>query len=262
MHPVLFVLPILGLTLHTYGVLVALGFLASMWWAGREAGRLGENPAHVSDAVFYTLLGGILGARIFYVVGYDWNNFIANPLTFFKIWEGGLVFHGGLIIAQLALLWFVRRIRRSYFRYTDILSPALALGHLFGRIGCFFAGCCYGRQCPIDAWFAVVFPHNELGIVPTGVPLYPTQLMEALGNLAIFGLLWLVARRQTFVGQVTAAYLMLYGALRFVIEIYRHAGTQAPLWNTGLSQAQGVGLAAIAIGFALWLWGSKKGTAA
>jgi len=145
-----------------------------------------------------------------YVLTSERERLFQDPFFLFKIWEGGLVFYGGLIASVLVAIWFLKKYRISFWKYADFFAPALALGHAIGRQGCFLAGCCYGRPLLVSAWFSVTFPTNINSLAPAGIPLYSTQLMESLGEFLIFlGLAWGL-RRKKFDGQIFILYLMIY----------------------------------------------------
>lgn len=234
MHPIL--LKIGNISLYTYGLFVALGFLTALWVARREAGRVGINPTHVMDLGFYLLIAAIVGSRIFFLA--------VNPgvlseslWAVFQIWEGGLVFYGGFIVALITAIIYVRMIKVPFFRIADIFSPGLALGHAVGRIGCFFAGCCYGKEC--DLPWAVVFK-NPLSLAPIGVHLHPTQIYSVAGNLMVFGALWLLRKRTRYTGQLFLLYVMFYGLVRSFLELFR--GDPRGNIFDGVSVSQGIGL--------------------
>lgn len=218
MYPLLFEYG--RITIFTYGVLVACGFLAGLWVGERQAERFGIERRKFQDVTFVLLLGALAGARLFYVL-LEWEQFVSNPLEIVALWRGGLVFYGGFIGAGLAILWYARARGLPVWSLGDAIAPGLALGQAFGRLGCFFAGCCYGAPC--DLPWAVRFQHPR-GLVPPerwGVPLHPTQLYEALANLVLFGLLWGLAKHRRFPGQVFGAYLAAYPLVRFVLEFFR-----------------------------------------
>src|SRR6266498_2676993 len=142
MHPVL--IRIGPLTIHTYGVLVAAGFLLGLALAARQAKREGVPPERIIDIGFYVVLSAIVGSRLFFVA-LNYSHYIRHPLDIFKIWEGGLVFYGGLILAVPVSIWYIKKQKLDLSGIADIFAPSLAIGHAIGRLGCFFAGCCYGR---------------------------------------------------------------------------------------------------------------------
>lgn len=257
MHLVLFKIPIFGgVTIHTYGVLAALGFLLGMRWVQYDAKRRGEDPQLAVDLVFWVIVAAIVGSRLVYVFDYELERLWSDPLSLFKIWEGGLTFHGGLIGALIVSLWYARRHRTSFWIFGDLFAPGIALGHAIGRLGCLMSGCCYGRAAPDGAWFGITFPPDVHA--PAAIPLYPTQLMESAGNLLIFVVLALWGRRQRFRGQIFLLYLILYGALRFAVEFYRGEGTRTFFFMQSISNAQVLGLLAIVASGLVYLYRSRK----
>jgi len=204
-------------TLHTYGLLVALGGMAAFFLARAEASRKNIDPEKISDLVFYLLIAGILGARLFYAFT-NLEAYIHDPLEFFKIWNGGLVFYGSFIVALPTLLIYVKKHGLPLGKVLDIVAPALALGHFFGRMGCFFAGCCYGSAS--DLPFAVVFTHPD-SLAPLYTPLHPTQIYSALSNLTIFFVIWFLRKRTRIDGQLFWIYVLIYAAARSFIEMFR-----------------------------------------
>jgi len=145
MHPVLLKIGEL-ITIHTYGFFIALAALAAMFISRYEAKRLGVDPDKVVDACFYVVIAAIVGSRLFYVFT-NFDFFISEPLEVFKIWNGGLVFYGGFIGSATVLIVYMKIYHLPLGKMSDIAALALPLGHAVGRIGCFFAGCCYGKIC-------------------------------------------------------------------------------------------------------------------
>jgi phosphatidylglycerol:prolipoprotein diacylglycerol transferase len=215
MHPILF--KIGKLSLYTYGLFVALGFVAGIMVARHEGKRLQEDQDKIMDLCFYVLIAAIAGSRLFYVFT-NFSMFISDPLEIFRIWNGGLVFYGGFILALISAIVYVKRKGMSLFKTSDIMAPALAIGHAIGRIGCFFAGCCYGKAC--DLPWAVTFTSPD-SLAPLNIPLHPTQLYAAAANLMIFIFIWLLRGRKKFDGQIFWIYVLLYGAARSIIEVFR-----------------------------------------
>lgn len=234
-------------TIHWYGVLLAAGFLAAFWTAARRGRTLGVPPDTIYDLVPWLVIGAVIGARGVYVASYWQDEFAGKPLTeIFAVQRGGLVFYGGLIGASLGTIVFARRRKIPLWQLADIAAPSVALGQVFGRVGCFMHGCCYGRAC--DLPWAVHFPpgHSTHG---TGV--HPTQLYESALNLALYlSLTWLFRRRR-FDGQVFAAYLLGYAALRTMVESFRGDYPAAHL-ATGLTPGQLVSAGIFAAGLLLW----------
>jgi phosphatidylglycerol:prolipoprotein diacylglycerol transferase len=214
MHP-LFVR--LGpLTIHTYGVLVALGFMLGITVAYRNARRAGIDADRIGDLGVWLVLAGMLGGKLFHII-FFWDDFRAGwrAVGIASLREG-FVFFGGFIAAMVVTILYTRRKGLPLMKVADAFAPGAALGHAFGRLGCFFEGCCYGRAC--DLPWAVQFPSSHLA---AGFRVHPSQLYEAAGNLVIFAGLSLYARRKRFDGQVWWSYVLAYGALRFVIEFFR-----------------------------------------
>lgn len=253
MHPILFRLPWLDFPIFSYGLMMALAFLLGLYWVKYDAKKRNADVALALDLVFYIILGGVLGSRILYVAISERAAFMQNPLIFFQLWQGGLVFYGGFIGAVLTVLWFVWKRKLSFRLYTDIVVPALVLGQSLGRIGCFFAGCCYGKEVGHDAWYAIVFPEGANSFAPAGVALYPTQLMESLGMLLIFCILMLLRRKQRFQGQMLASYMMLYAVLRSTIELFRGDVVRGFVIEPWLSTSQFISVLVFAVGCGLYV---------
>lgn len=231
-------------TVHTYGFFVAVGVLAAILFARYEAGRVGVDPDRIVDLCFYLVIAAILGSRLFFVV-LNLDYFLAAPLDIFKIWSGGLVFYGGFIAAFATALALIRAYRLPLGKTADIAALALPLGHFLGRLGCFSAGCCYGETCELP--WAVSFAHPE-SLAPLHTPLHPTQLYSAAANLFIFLVLFAFRKRQRFAGQLLLFYLVLYGVLRSIIEIFRGDDRGAHIFNIfSVSQVLGLSVAFFSI---------------
>src|SRR5882762_3612431 len=217
MHPILFQLG--PLTLRTYGALIALAFLAALRIAKWGVQLRGISEKFLMDLSMILVFTGLLGARVFYVL-LNWRYYLLHPLESLKVWEGGLVFYGGFILAALAGLWYVRKHRQSVGTVADCLAPALAMGQAIGRWGCFFAGCCYGR--PTTLPWAIRF-NDPASLAPLDIDLHPVQVYEAIGNLLIAFILWmrLVKKPDAPRGQVFWLYVLFYGLLRFGMEMLR-----------------------------------------
>lgn len=205
------------LTIHTYGVFVALGFALAIALTVRLGKQEGVSAQRVMDLAFLGIVWAIIGSRLFYVL-LNLAYYRRQPLDMFKLWQGGLVFSGGLVIALLAVVWHLKRRGMPLLETADLFAPGLALGQGIGRIGCFFAGCCYGR--PADVPWAVAFTDPEC-LAPLHLSLHPTQLYSALGGLLLFGLLMLLRKRRSFPGQVFIWYLILHSTFRLVVERFR-----------------------------------------
>lgn len=209
--------------LHTYGVLVALAFLAGLWVATRLGKRAGLNADAVSNLGIYCAIASIAGAKLMMFL-VDIPYYARNPEQIFSLGtlQAGGVFYGGLIAALLVAWWYMRKTRLPGLKTADVFAPAVALGHGIGRIGCFTAGCCWGVEC--DRPWAVSFTDptaNSLVGVPLNVRLHPTQLYEAAAEFLIFGILYRRFRKPHAPGLIIGLYLTLYGATRFIVEFFR-----------------------------------------
>jgi phosphatidylglycerol:prolipoprotein diacylglycerol transferase len=238
MHPIL--IHFHGVTLYTYGLFLALGFLAAIWFTNRNARFYDIKSSDVSDLFFVILVSGIIGGRLLYVI-INFDVFKASPLEIFKLWNGGLVFFGGFISAVAASIVTLKIKKLPFLKTADAIAPGAALGHGIGRLGCFFAGCCYGRQC--DLPIAVEFSHPD-SLAPLHVPLHPTQLYMVCANLLLFFILVFLQRRKRFNGMIFLSYIILYSLFRFIIEFFR-GDFRGDFFFEFLSVSQGIGILAI-----------------
>jgi len=233
-----------GFAIHTYGVFVALGVLSGIFFARYEARRLGLDADRVLDLCFYIIVAAIVGSRLFYVATHL-DYFMAKPFEIFMIWNGGLVFYGGFIGAALVVLIYLWIYRLPLGKTADIAGLALPLGHFFGRIGCFFAGCCYGKACALP--WAITFTHPK-SLAPLNVALHPTQLYHSFTNLLIFLALFFLRRRKRFDGQIFWLYILFYGVARSVIEVFRGDYRGVTVFDMfSISQIFGIGSAVVAM---------------
>ncbi len=255
MYPILF--KIGPLTVHTYGLMVATGILAGVALAEFLFRREGGEPGKIIDLALIAVIGGIIGARaLFIVVNLDY--FLNNPLEILMIWRGGLVFYGGMTGGALGLIAAVYFNRMQLLRTLDVSAAGLTMGHALGRIGCFSAGCCYGK--PTDLPWAVIFT-DPLSLA-TGVlhtPVHPTQLYSFSGLLLLtIYLVWLHSRKR-FHGQLMTTYLIIYSLFRFSVEFLRGdpRGSMDILGIT-LSTSQIVSLVILPVGVVLYFFFSRK----
>lgn len=216
-HPVAFQWG--AFTITWYGIMVASGFLAGLWTASRRASRDGLQAEKILDLGPWLIVGTIIGARTLYVLSYWREDFAGKPLMdVFKVWQGGLVFYGGFIGATLAGMLYVKLQKLPLWKVADTVAPSIALGSVFGRIGCLMNGCCYGRECHLP--WAITFPPGSRP-VPPGIPLHPTQVYDSLLNLGLYLGLAALYRRKKFDGQVFAGYLIGYAICRSIVEFFR-----------------------------------------
>ncbi len=246
MFPVL--IKIGPLTIHTYGFMIASAFLLGLWLALRQAAREGLPKEKITDIGFYALFSGIIGSRIFFIAT-DWPHFAGHPLDMLKIWEGGLVFYGGVIFALPTVLWYAKRHGLALWQTVDVWAPSIAVGHALGRLGCFCAGCCYGT--PTDLPWAVTFTNPE-SLAILGVPLHPTQVYEAGAEFLNFGLLLLIRARKTFHGQIFWIYILNYAVIRAVVELFR-GDIERGFITHGISTSQGISFVMFAVALAFLL---------
>ncbi|MBM3860462.1 MAG: prolipoprotein diacylglyceryl transferase [Verrucomicrobia bacterium] len=248
MHPILFRLG--PLDIHTYGVLVAAGFLSGLMLAGRRAKAQGLDPRAVSDLGIWLIVAGMGGAKLFHLV-FFWDDFLAGwRHEGVRSLREGFVFFGGFIGAVVATIVFARKRQQPLWKLADLFAPCLALGHAFGRLGCFFNGCCYGAASTMP--WTVKFSGNH---AMHSQSVHPTQLYEAVGNLVLFGLLSAFSRRKRFDGQVWWWYVLAYGAMRFAIEFLRGDYTVHYFGVFTIAHFIAVALMMIA---AIGLWGTTR----
>lgn len=255
--------------IHSYGLMIAIGFLVALYLIQREFKKHGADPDIPTNMAFWCLLLGILGTRILHIImypkGYSWN----DPIGWIAIWRGGLVFQGALI-GPLIYCWFgVKHYKIDFWWGADRAVPYIPLAHAFGRIGCVMNGCCYGQRT--DVPWAIRFPRLpwDFSIEPTGSPAYvdhcqrfsgispsldhwsfpihPTQFYEIAGLLIILAALLFIRRRGWFVqGSMLPLYLIFYGIVRFIVEFYR--GDHNPVVFGSISVQQLFCLVFVAVG--------------
>ncbi len=281
MHPILF--QVGSFVVGTYGVMIVAGMLTGLWLVSRLARRRGLDPEFFFDLTFMLLVSGLIGARLVYILT-EWREFLRDPMAMI-LSRQGFVFLGGFGSALIAGIWFTRRRHMPLLETCDLVAPALALAHGFGRIGCFFAGCCYGKaidpahSTALDRALAVQFPfipgqNGEMfnfayesqlrgGLIEKGalapLPVLPTELFEMAGNFAIcLVLLWFLRRRR-FSGQIFALYLMIYSVLRFSLEFIRGDSERGLFWGGAISTSQIICLFTMALAIALWVARHNRG---
>lgn len=227
MYPRLFelpwALPNMGqITVYTYGVLLAAAYLLGLKLAMVRARVRGLDQTRVLDLGIYIIISALVGAKLLLFIT-DFRTFTDNPRELLTLARSGGVFYGGLILAVIVALWYIRRIGLPLWTTCDVFAPGIALGHVVGRFGCFFAGCCYGK--PTDVPWAITFtdPYAATNVgTPLNVPLHPTQLYEAGAEaLILVLLLGTESRGKRFPGRTFWLYLLLYAISRYVIEIFR-----------------------------------------
>ncbi len=210
------------ITLYTYGILLAAAYLAGLKLAMVRASHRQLDQTRVLDLGIYIIISALVGAKLLLLLT-DFQSYISNPRELLTLARSGGVFYGGLILAVIVALWYIRKVGLPLWTTCDVFAPGIALGHIIGRLGCFFAGCCYGK--PTDVAWAVTFtdPFAATNVgTPLNVPLHPTQLYEAGAEAVILGLLLATeSRGRRFPGRTFWLYMLLYAVSRYVIEIYR-----------------------------------------
>ena len=231
------------LTIHGYGVMIALGVVLATLTTAHRAKRRGLSDDSVYSIVLCLLIAGVIGAKLLYCLMHL-SDVRADPAILIR--PNGFLIYGGVVTGLLAMVIYCRKTGQSFGAYFDLFMPGVALGQSIGRIGCFFAGCCYGRETSLP--FAVTFPAGS--IAPAGVPLWPTQLISCAGDAVIWLVLLRYARRERRLGSVGLLYFVLYGVGRFLVEFIRN-DYQAVLGP--LSYAQIISLAVAVVAAILWL---------
>jgi phosphatidylglycerol:prolipoprotein diacylglycerol transferase len=268
MHPRLFTLPVFELfgrsvgplALPTYGILLVLGMLAGLWVVTRQARKAGLMPETITDMAVYAIIAGLIGAKVLLLV-VEWPYYSRNPRELLSLFQSGGVFYGGLLGAIPVAFWYARRHQLDGWKTADVLAPGVVVGQAVGRIGCFMAGCCYGK--PADVPWAVTFrdlyANRNVG-TPLDTPLHPTQIYESLACFLIFAFLLWMAPRKRFHGQVVLAYVVLYAVARFIVEMFRGDAVRGFVLGGRLSTSQFIAvLMVLAAGLVLpYLWRRKR----
>lgn len=279
MFPELFRIPFLDFTLNTYGLLLALSFIAGLYLMARLAENDGLDRNRVYDLGLWILAASLLGSKLLMILT-EWDFYQDNPRQIFTLdfFRSGGVFYGGFLAAVIASVIVMRRYGLPWWRTADVFAPGIAIGQAIGRLGCFSAGCCWGK--PTTSGVGVHF--TERGHEITGVPtmvshladpaqrelwsdrlggpfaelsLHPTQLYEAAATAAIFALLLWLHRRRAFDGQVILVYAMLYAVARFIIEFWRDDPRGAVL---GISTSQFIALLLFAGSVAVYIYRMRR----
>ena len=202
------------LTVHSYGLMIALGILVCVFMGMYRARKYGYKDEAVLDIAIFGILSGFVGAKLLYVL-VEFDSFLKNPMD--VLGSEGFVVYGGIIVGALVGILYCRIKKLPCWEYFDLLAPSIAVAQGFGRIGCFLAGCCYGR--PTDTFWGVTFPEGSFA--PAGVPLIPTQLISSAGDLIITGILLVYSKHNKKAGNVGILYMLLYGIGRFLVECLR-----------------------------------------
>ncbi len=242
--------------LPSYGVMLALAFSAAYFEALRRALITKDDLNHVENLFLVVVLCSVVGARLFHVFVEEPSYYLQHPGKIVAIWEGGYVFYGALLLASAGIIVYCRKLKISFLPYGDIAAPATALGLFIGRIGCFLAGCCWGK--PTDVPWGVIFNHPETFSSVKGVRVHPTQLYEAVGGLAIYGYLTWLFRRRRYQGQIFFHGIAIYSVMRFGIECFRGDDVRGLIFGGWVSTSQLISLSLLPLSIAAMRYFSKR----
>ncbi len=219
MFPVL--IKIGPITIHTYGFMVALGLAFGLWFVYVQAKKAGLPSVKIIDMAFYTIIISLVGAKLVLFIG-NASYYTRYPGELLTLARSGGVFQGGLFAGLVFALWYLWKHKMPTWKTADVIAPAVALGHGFGRMGCFSAGCCYGKACStsLGVTFSSEYAHNLTG-VPIGTPIHPVQLYEAGLNFLNFIVLFILLKRKKLDGVVFSFYIINYSIIRYFTEFYR-----------------------------------------
>ncbi len=262
MYPILF--QIGPITVHTYGFFMAVGVAAAIWFLYVQAKKQGYDTGKLLDAAFWIILVSLLGAKLTLFFA-NLTYYLENPGELLSLIRSGGVFQGGLTFGLIFAIIYFRKKKIPLWPTADLVGPAIALGHGFGRLGCFSAGCCYGREC-LQPWAVVYqneYAHSLTGI-PLNIPLHPVQLYESALNFLNFLILLAILKKRKFSGQVFCFYVINYSIIRFFTEFFRgdHDPQDYLIWGqtvlSSLSLSQLYCLIGLAAGIILYLILKKR----
>jgi phosphatidylglycerol:prolipoprotein diacylglycerol transferase len=259
MHPILFEINLgfIRIPLHSYGFLIAIGFLCGIATVRKLSVRSKMNPDINADLAFWLLMYGFIGARVLFIFT-RLEYFLENPIDMFKVWEGGLVFFGGLIAATGYAVFYFKKHKLNVWKMIDVLSPGLVIAHAFGRMGCLMAGCCYGRLTN-EPW-GIKLNSELVDDALKGVPLHPTQIYESVSLFILYAGMMHIFRTKKFDGQVGLTYFVLYPIIRSIIEIYRGDSIRGFVIEGVLSTSQFISIGVFAVALTVLLYRLKQTT--
>jgi len=240
----------------TYGVLLALAFTVGYLIALKRAIKLEENPKHVENLFLISVLSAIVGSRLFHVFFEEPRYYFNHPIKVFAVWEGGYTLFGGILAAMLGIFLYCRLKKLEFLQYVDIAAPTTAIGISIGRLGCFFAGCCWGT--PTNLPWAVTFSHPDAFTTVKNIALHPTQIYASFSAFLLYVFLTWRFKTRYYYGQIFFEGLFLYSFIRFGLEFFRGDEYRGFLFGGFLSYSQFISLALVpfvVIGMAIY---SKK----
>ena len=247
------------IAVHWYGLTYLVGFGLFLFLAIRRTrlaqfAERGWTRRDVEDLLFYGVLGTVIGGRLGYVLFYKAAFYADHPLDIFAVWKGGMSFHGGLLGVMVALALFARSRQRRFLDVTDLVAPCVPTGFAAVRIGNFINGELWGRFSDPQLPWGMVFPQSG-----SMLPRHPSQLYQAaLEGLLLFVVLWIYGQKRRGLGQVSGAFLVGYGVLRFIAEFFREPDSFLGLLAFDMSMGQWLSLPMIVGGIALWAWGRGR----
>lgn len=251
--PVLFKLG--PVPINTLGVSVALATAIGLWMVTKAAKKEGINPDYMVDFTVYSVIGGVLGARLWYVV-FNWQYFTENPSEIFMVWMGGLAIQGGILGGTLVGIWLAKKKRLSIWQIADIFAPALILGMAIGRIADFLTGDAYG--IPSDSFLAVSYPPGTFVYDVYGsTPVLPMPLFEAAGDIIILGILLVLKNRKKLQGLLFPLMLALYSVSRFILEFWRGDSLRT-VFDLKVAQLTALATVILMVGLIIWRYKQVK----
>ncbi len=247
------------IAVHWYGLTYLVGFGLFLFLAVRRTRQpqfavLGWTRRDVEDLLFYGVLGTVIGGRLGYALFYKPGFYFSHPADIVAVWKGGMSFHGGLIGVIVAMALFARSRGRRFLEVSDLVAPCVPTGFAAVRIGNFINGELWGRFAPADLPWGMVFPQSG-----SPLPRHPSQIYQfALEGLLLFVILWLYAKKPRGLGQVSGAFLVGYGLLRFIAEFFREPDSFLGLLALDMSMGQWLCVPLIVGGIGLWWWGRGR----
>jgi len=254
MHPILF--RIGSLTITTWGVFVLTGFIIGTLYVAREAKKAGYNTDMVYDLAFFVLLASLIGARLSYVFTH-WQEFAQDPLEILRIWHGGMVFYGGVLLAVPVAYYYVKKHKLNPGPVADWIAPAFSIGIAIGRWGCFFNGCCFGKACSLP-WCVVFPPISAAGHTFPGIKIHPTQLYESFGEFLLFLFLIYLKKFKLPRGFIFWTFAFFAALIRFVDDFFRYYEPDQFVMGMPIPQLISIIIMAVSAIAVLKLWISRS----
>lgn len=245
------------ISLHSYGLMIALGVIAAYYIMLRKSVKFGIDADKLSSLFIWVIVAAFVGGKLFFFFE-DIGKYIDDPSRIKGAMGGGFVFYGSLIFAIPTIVWWLKKEKIAVRPFLDNLAFAGPVVHSLGRVGCFLAGCCHGKVC--DTWMGVTFSHPDTLAAIKDAPLYPTQLFDIVVNLIILLTVFLLDKKKKFEGQLFLVYLVMYAIGRSIVEIYRGDEARGFLFGGALSHSQFIALFILIVSPIVWRrWSKQKG---